>query len=76
MPDLEFDPSKSFDEHVAALKAHIAPLDPECAEILFDKLDLLLGDGDPAKARIRRGEFNAAILRALEALIAEDDKRL
>jgi hypothetical protein len=39
MANLEFDPGKSFDDHIAALKAHVAPLGPECAEILFDKLD-------------------------------------
>lgn len=75
MAELEFNPNKSFDEHMDVLKAHIATLDAECAEILFEKLEVLLGDGDPAQARARRGNFNAAVVQALEALLAKGDNK-
>lgn len=73
MPGFEFDPKKSFDENITAFQAHVSTLDPECASILFDKLDILVGDGDPGRARARRGEFNAAVVEALEALAAKSD---
>ncbi|MBR0960880.1 hypothetical protein [Bradyrhizobium japonicum] len=66
----QFDPEKPLDENVAAFKTHVSALDPECAAILFDNLDVLLGDGDPTRMRARRGEFNAAVVEALEALPA------
>jgi hypothetical protein len=75
MAELQFNPNNSFDEHVDALKAHIVTLDAECAKILFEKLELLLGDGDPAQARVRRGNFNAAVVQALEALLAKGDNK-
>jgi hypothetical protein len=68
MADFQFDPARSFDENVAAFKAHVAGFDPECAAILFDKLDLLLGDGDASRTRARRTDFNAVVIEALEAL--------
>jgi hypothetical protein len=75
MAELKFNPNKSFGEHVEALRAHIVTLDAECAKILFEKLEMLLGDGDPAQARVRRGNFNAAVVQALEALLAEGDNK-
>jgi hypothetical protein len=68
----EFDPQKSFDENVAAFKAHVEQLDPECAAILFSNLDTLTGDGNPDRARPRRTSFNTAVAAALDALPDED----
>ena len=73
MADFQFNPQESFDDNVAAFKTHVATLDPECAAILFDKLDVLAGDGDAARARARRGEFNAAVVEALEVLAEKND---
>ncbi|KYK44769.1 hypothetical protein A1D31_35925 [Bradyrhizobium liaoningense] len=69
----QFDPQKSFDDNVAAFKAHVEQLDPECADILFRHLNTLVGDSDPGRARLRRTEFNAAVASALDALPDEDD---
>lgn len=68
MATFEFDPHKSFDGNLEAFKAHASELDPECAAVLFDKLSVLVGDGDAARARARRTEFNATVIEALEAL--------
>lgn len=65
---LEFDPTKSFDEHIAEYRKHLEALDPECAKIFFDNLATLVGDGNPARARANRTAFNAAVLRQLKAL--------
>ncbi|QHP67446.1 hypothetical protein EI171_08395 [Bradyrhizobium sp. LCT2] len=68
----EFDPVKSFDENVAAFKAHVEQLDPECAAIFFSTLETLTGDGNPDRARARRTSFNTAVAAALDALPDED----
>ena len=65
---LEFDPAKSFDEHIAEYRKHLEGLDPECAKIFFDNLSTLIGDGTPARARANRTAFNAAVLRQLNGL--------
>lgn len=70
MADFAFDPDKSFDENVAAFRAHVEVRDPECARILFDNLDTLTGDGDPSRARQRRAQFNATVAQVLDALAA------
>jgi hypothetical protein len=69
----EFDSEKSFDENIAMFRAFVEQIDPECAAIFFEKLDVLVGDGDPDRARARRGDFNAAVISALEQLPARDD---
>lgn len=74
MTVFQFDPEKSFDENVAAFKEYCATIDPECAEILFDELDTLMGDGDANTARKRRSDFNAAAINALEANAAKHGK--
>jgi hypothetical protein len=72
MPGFEFNPDKSFEENVAAFKAYISSLDPHCAEILFEHLNVLVGDADPSKSRVRREQFNSEVAHALDALIADE----
>jgi hypothetical protein len=64
----EFDPSKTFDEHVAEFRKHLEGLDPEFAKIFFDNQATLLGDADPARARANRIAFNEAVLAQLKGL--------
>jgi hypothetical protein len=68
---IEFDPTKSFDEHIAEYRAHLESLDPDCAKILFDNLATLIGDGNPTRVRANRTAFNAAVLKELKALPPE-----
>ena len=66
---LEFDPSKTFDEHIAEFRKHLEGIDPECAKIFFANQATLLGDGDPARARANRIAFNEAVLEQLKGLL-------
>lgn len=64
---LEFDPTKSWADHMAALRAHLDTVDAECAKILFDHLSTLTSGEDP-RDRKNRGTFNSAVQVALDAL--------
>jgi hypothetical protein len=66
----DFDPNKSFDEHIIEFRKHLEAIDPQCAKILFDNQGTLLGDGSPARARAHRTAFNVAILKQLKGLLA------
>lgn len=65
----EFDPNKSFDEHIAEFRKSLEAVDPQCGKILFDNLGTLLKDGNPYRARTGRAVFNVAVLNQLKALI-------
>jgi hypothetical protein len=65
---LEFDPNQTYDDNLARFRKHLESVDPECAAILFNNLDTLLGDGDPNRVRQNRTAFNVKVLRALAAL--------
>ena len=69
---LQFDLDKTFDENLAEFRRHLEELDPQCAKIFFDNQDLLLGDGNQARARANRTAFNAAVLRALNGLLPDE----
>ena len=60
-----FDVQKSFDENLAIFKAACEELDPECAKILFDNIDILITHGADRDAR---SQFNAKVNAALDAL--------
>jgi hypothetical protein len=66
MPNLEFNPDKTYEDNVAAFKQHMIAFDPVMAEILFKHLDKLLAGGDPGN-RTNRTTFNRAVLAELEA---------
>jgi hypothetical protein len=70
---LEFDPNKSFDDHVAELRKHLESLDFECAQIFFGNQAILLADGNPARARANRIAFNEAVLEQLNALLPKNE---
>ncbi len=59
---MEFDPAASFDDNLARFKAECGRLDPECAKILFDHLEILMREGDTRQAV---QEFNQVVLAAL-----------
>lgn len=60
-----FDAEKSLDENLAFFRAECEKLDPDCAKILFDNIDILRQHGADRGAR---GTFNARVKKALEAL--------
>jgi hypothetical protein len=70
---LEFDPNKSFDDHVAEFRRHLESLDSECAKIFFSNQATLVGDGNPAHARASRIAFNEAVLEQLKALLPRNE---
>lgn len=59
---MHFDPAASFDDNLARFRAECEILDPECAKILFDNLEIIMRDGDTRQAV---QEFNQAVLAAL-----------
>lgn len=65
---LDFDPTKTLDEHLVEFRKYLESIDPECTKILFDNLGTLKGDGNPTRARANRATFNAAVLRQLKTL--------
>jgi len=60
-----FDATKSLDDNLAAFRAECEKLDPDCAKILFDNIDMLKRHGADRKML---GAFNAKVKEALEAL--------
>jgi hypothetical protein len=69
MSTLEFDPSKSFDEHMQALRRELEIADPELAAIFFANLDKLSGESDASQIRASRTAFNKAVIEQLNALL-------
>lgn len=65
---MEFKLDNSFNDNLALFKAEAEKIDPECAKILFDNLHLLDVAGEDAPGRAAIGEFNTAVLNALDAL--------
>jgi hypothetical protein len=70
---LEFDPNKSFEDHLVEFRKHLESLDSECAKIFFTYQATLLGDGNPARARPSRIAFNEAVLEQLKALLPKNE---
>jgi hypothetical protein len=65
---MDFDPEASFEANLQSFKGEVERLDPECARILFDHLEMLARDGDIARSRQAIQEFNRAVLLALATL--------
>ncbi|MBB2973726.1 hypothetical protein [Mesorhizobium sp. RMAD-H1] len=65
---MEFDPALSFSDNLARFRAEAEGIDAECARILFDKLAVLMRDGDATRTRQAVQEFNQAVLVALDGL--------
>lgn len=70
---LEFDLNKSFGENIAEFHKHLESLDAECAKIFLANLPILLGDGNPARARQNRTAFNEAVLVQLKAWLPKSE---
>jgi hypothetical protein len=69
---LKFDSEKSFEFNFVEFRAHLEALDPECAKILFDNLETLLGDGEPSRARARSAAFNAKVAGSLASFLQKN----
>jgi hypothetical protein len=72
MATLDFDLSKSFEEHMQALRTNLEASDPELASILFSNLDKLSSEGDANQVRSNRAAFNKAVIGQLDALLRKD----
>lgn len=60
-----FEAQNSFDENLAAFKTACDALDPECAKILFDNIDILIKHRADRDART---QFNTKVKAALDAM--------
>jgi hypothetical protein len=69
---LEFDPTKTFAEHLAAFRTHLETLDPELAKIFFDNEATLMAAANP-RERAARTTFNTAVQKELDALPPRDE---
>lgn len=58
----DFSLDEDWPENLARLKAHLEAIDPECAKILFDNLDVLQSDDANA-----RRDFNQKVFQAVTA---------
>ena len=65
---MAFDPTLSFSDNIARIRAEAELIDAECARILFENLELLTRDGDENRIRQAVQEFNRAVLAALDRL--------
>ena len=65
---MKFDLNNSFDDNIALFKMEAEKIDPECAKILFDNLDLLDVDDGATSNRAAIGEFHRAVAAALDAM--------
>jgi hypothetical protein len=68
---LEFDLDKNVDQNIAVFRKHLEEHDLECAKILFDNWETLLGDGNANLMRANRTAFNETVLEQLKALPPE-----
>jgi hypothetical protein len=68
MTGLTFDGTKDFAENMMAFRAHLEGVDAECAAILFAHIDILQREGDQARNRSNRTEFNKNVATDLDAL--------
>lgn len=67
-----FDDSKSFEENCEAFLEAVASDDPEMTSILRDNWDALVAVVDNGERDSRaRGDFNAKVTSALDALVAK-----
>lgn len=66
-----FNSGKSLDDNLQEFKAACDGIDPECAKILFDYIEILKKNGPDRDAR---SIFNSRVKKALEALPDEDDQ--
>ena len=75
MADFRFDDSKKFAENCESFLATLEPVDAEMASILRDNWESLVAVVREGERDSRaRGEFNAAIATALDALVAPDSQ--
>ncbi|MEO1985131.1 MAG: hypothetical protein ABGX47_00525 [Martelella sp.] len=65
---MKFGLENTFEDNLALFQAEAEQIDPECAKILFDNLNLLESGGDTAPNRATIGEFHKAVLVALDGL--------
>ena len=60
--ELKFAFDEDWDENLRRLRGHLEAIDPICAKMLFDNMELFVSEDSNA-----RRNFNAAILAALDA---------
>lgn len=70
---MKFKLENTFEDNLALFQAEATQIDPECAKILFDNLNLLDSGGDTAPSRATIGEFHKAVLAALDGLLTPAD---
>jgi hypothetical protein len=69
---LEFDPTKTFAEHLDAFRTHLEALEPELAKIFFDNQATLMAGANP-RERTARTAFNTAVQKELDELPPRDE---
>lgn len=68
-----FELANSFEDNLALFKAEAERIDPVCAKILFDNLEILCRENDGARERATITEFHREVLTALD-LLAESEE--
>jgi hypothetical protein len=70
-----FELANSFEENLALFKAEAERIDPVCAKILFDNLEILCRENEVARDRATIAEFHREVIAALDRVAEFEEGR-